>query len=306
MTSCTSRVATSAGVLDRSGGVWFTPDMVSIQTGPSRRLRAARARCSVVRVVAVPGALAACSPRRTRPPSGLSSGSGRHDQGVPRRLEVRHRHLQPAHHRDHRGRRGAVADLRHAAGLRPRPQARAGARDRVEPDGDAITYTLRDGVTWHDGTPFTAEDVVFTFDTIAKNTLGVNSQYLTELVRRGPGRQDRGAHVQEAAGVRPGPDRADPAQAHLVEDDPRPDGQVPQREPGRHRSVHVQGPQAGPGRVGRPQRRVVGHQARRRHGQLDRLHQRRRPGAGAEDRRRRHGPAGAARPCSAASRATRA
>jgi peptide/nickel transport system substrate-binding protein len=48
--------------------------------------------------------------------------------------------------------------------------------------GPAITYTLREGVTWHDGTPFTADDVVFTFDVIAKNSLGVNAQYLTELV----------------------------------------------------------------------------------------------------------------------------
>ena len=47
--------------------------------------------------------------------------------------------------------------------------------------GDTITYALRDGVTWHDGTPFSADDVVFTFDTIAKNSLGINAQYLAEL-----------------------------------------------------------------------------------------------------------------------------
>ena len=30
-------------------------------------------------------------------------------------------------------------------------------------DGKTVTYALRQGVTWHDGTPFTADDVVFTF-----------------------------------------------------------------------------------------------------------------------------------------------
>lgn len=28
------------------------------------------------------------------------------------------------------------------------------------------TFTLREGITWHDGTPFTADDVVFTFETV--------------------------------------------------------------------------------------------------------------------------------------------
>ena len=34
---------------------------------------------------------------------------------------------------------------------------------------------------WHDGTPFTADDVVYTFDLISKNSLGVNAQYLVDL-----------------------------------------------------------------------------------------------------------------------------
>ena len=48
-------------------------------------------------------------------------------------------------------------------------------------DGTTITYTLRSGVLWHDGTPFTADDVVYTFDLISKNSLGVNAQYLVDL-----------------------------------------------------------------------------------------------------------------------------
>jgi len=36
------------------------------------------------------------------------------------------------------------------------------------PDGTEWTFTLRDGISWQDGQPFTAEDVVFTFDYITK------------------------------------------------------------------------------------------------------------------------------------------
>ena len=34
----------------------------------------------------------------------------------------------------------------------------------VSEDGKTITFTLRDGVTWHDGEPFTGEDVKWTFE----------------------------------------------------------------------------------------------------------------------------------------------
>jgi peptide/nickel transport system substrate-binding protein len=36
----------------------------------------------------------------------------------------------------------------------------------VAPDGKTYTFTLRQGVTWHDGQPFTGADVVFTFTEI--------------------------------------------------------------------------------------------------------------------------------------------
>lgn len=39
----------------------------------------------------------------------------------------------------------------------------------VSADGRVVTLHLREGVTWHDGVPFTADDVVFTFDQIVKN-----------------------------------------------------------------------------------------------------------------------------------------
>ncbi|CAN5499018.1 ABC transporter substrate-binding protein [soil metagenome] len=45
--------------------------------------------------------------------------------------------------------------------------------ESFEQSDDGLTYTfaLRDGVTWHDGEPFTADDVVFTFEYFADQTL---------------------------------------------------------------------------------------------------------------------------------------
>lgn len=58
-------------------------------------------------------------------------------------------------------------------------------------DGREWTFTLRDGVTWQDGTPFTADDVAFTFDYItkgpAKTALGViGAVPVTEAVALAP------------------------------------------------------------------------------------------------------------------------
>ncbi len=46
-------------------------------------------------------------------------------------------------------------------------------------DGKTVTYALRSGVSWHDGTPFNADDVAFTFSLIGGQGL---SQYATWLI----------------------------------------------------------------------------------------------------------------------------
>ncbi len=48
-------------------------------------------------------------------------------------------------------------------------------------DGKTVTYALRSGVTWHDGTPFTADDVVFTFALIGDQGLSQYAQWLTDM-----------------------------------------------------------------------------------------------------------------------------
>jgi peptide/nickel transport system substrate-binding protein len=44
-----------------------------------------------------------------------------------------------------------------------------------------VTYTLREGVTWHDGEPFTADDVVFTFSSIKDGGSSQYAQWLTDM-----------------------------------------------------------------------------------------------------------------------------
>lgn len=48
-------------------------------------------------------------------------------------------------------------------------------------DGLSITFKLRENVTWHDGKPFTADDVVFTYNLIKENSLGQYAQWLVDL-----------------------------------------------------------------------------------------------------------------------------
>lgn len=64
-----------------------------------------------------------------------------------------------------------------AADLEPPP---------VEADGDgySVTVNLRSGVTWSDGSPITAHDAVFTFNTLRKyNGLGGNFQSIWPMAR---------------------------------------------------------------------------------------------------------------------------
>ncbi|SCY06340.1 peptide ABC transporter substrate-binding protein [Alkaliphilus peptidifermentans] len=45
----------------------------------------------------------------------------------------------------------------------------------IAEDGQSIEFTLRNGVKWHDGQPFTAEDVLFTFQVIKGNITSVKN-----------------------------------------------------------------------------------------------------------------------------------
>src|SRR5207249_9530930 len=46
----------------------------------------------------------------------------------------------------------------------------------VSPDGKTWDVALRSGVTWHDGQPFTSDDVKFTFDIYQNDTFGAQTE----------------------------------------------------------------------------------------------------------------------------------
>jgi peptide/nickel transport system substrate-binding protein len=66
----------------------------------------------------------------------------------------------------------------------PMLAAEAPTRENGGVSEDLFTYTyrLRDDVTWHDGTPFTAADVVFTYEAIANPEVNARSRIGFELI----------------------------------------------------------------------------------------------------------------------------
>ena len=74
-------------------------------------------------------------------------------------------------------------------GLAPRGQL-ATAWEMSE-DGTRITFHLREGVKWHDGTPFTAHDVAFTFLQVLKVIHGRGKTTYACLLYTSPSPRDR-------------------------------------------------------------------------------------------------------------------
>jgi peptide/nickel transport system substrate-binding protein len=70
----------------------------------------------------------------------------------------------------------------------------------VSDDGTVFTFTLRQDVTWHDGEPFTAEDVVFTFNYLLNPAAGArklsNFQVIQGAAEYGEGAADAVEGVQ--------------------------------------------------------------------------------------------------------------
>ena len=112
----------------------------------------------------------------------------RQRQRAERRLGAadRRRHVRQfqyrrrRHQRHHRRRRRA--DLRHAAGLRRSTKSPATTGLLAEAvsypdDFSSVSYRLRAEAKWHDGTPVTPEDVIFSFDASKKNSPQLAAYY---------------------------------------------------------------------------------------------------------------------------------
>ena len=63
--------------------------------------------------------------------------------------------------------------------LSPRPELATSWETSA--DGLTWTFHLREGVTWHDGEPFTADDVAFTYNYIIDNELAAFTSYTTNI-----------------------------------------------------------------------------------------------------------------------------
>ena len=61
------------------------------------------------------------------------------------------------------------------------PRAELATRWETSPDGKIWTFHLRQGVTWQDGEPFTAADVVFTYTYIIDNNLSAFTSYTNNI-----------------------------------------------------------------------------------------------------------------------------
>ena len=71
--------------------------------------------------------------------------------------------------------------------------------------GKTITFAIRQGVKWNDGTPFTPADVAFTFN-LVKDNAAINLDGLKHLQREHV-RQQRRAHLPDVPVHQPGGDR---------------------------------------------------------------------------------------------------
>ena len=67
------------------------------------------------------------------------------------------------------------------------PQPDLASRWEITGNGQRYVFTLRRGVAWHDGEPFDAEDVVFTYRTISDP--GVQRRSCARTTHAGRGRR---------------------------------------------------------------------------------------------------------------------
>ena len=137
----------------------------------------------------------------------------------------------------------------------------------VSPDGLTYTLKIRQGVKFHDGTPMTVDDVVYSLNRIRDTKLGSYVGWMVTKVsrRQGDGRLDRRHHAvraRRAVRVRARFDRGARRQQGVRREERR---QVRQARGGldRHRSVQVRRVEDGRLPAPRPQRRLLEQGQRR-------------------------------------------
>jgi peptide/nickel transport system substrate-binding protein len=140
---------------------------------------------------AAPPQVAATVAPKTEASKPAASGLMRPADGTPKRggtLRIAGGTTTSPHFDLHQG--ATVHSLSHAYNNLVRKDLTDGLRTiipdlaerwEVASDGKAYTFSLRDGVKFHDGTPFTADDVVATFNRIVNPPSGMASVFRTQL-----------------------------------------------------------------------------------------------------------------------------
>ena len=144
-------------------------------------------------------------------------------------------------------------------------------------DGLTWTYTLRDGMTWSDGEPLTAEDVAYTINRSVEEDWQNHVSATGNLTARGHRRHDARDHLggprPEAAGARRVHRPAARVRGHLG----RRPAQLPRRRQRRRGAVPHRRARGRRIRSPRTQPELVRHGARDGRGDLPDLRQRRGP-----------------------------
>ena len=146
-------------------------------------------------------------------------------------------------------------------------------------DGKSVTYKLR-SAKWHDGKPFTSADAKFSFDVIQSKQVSQYAQWVSNLTStEAPDASTLVLHFSKPQAFNPG--IAVPIlPQHIWQGMSAADIQkVCQRQAGGDRPVQVRQLEEGPVNRDRPQRRLVGDQARGREDHLDPVPERRRDDA---------------------------
>jgi peptide/nickel transport system substrate-binding protein len=160
-----------------------TPD-APWQTGLSRRRFLTRVAGGTVLALSLPDILAACTSAGQENTSTVPSGSGGATTATLRigwSSEPDTMNPLTSYSTEAVEVLQLVYDklMEYDAELKPVP-ALATSSD-VSSNGTEVTYHLRTGVTWHDGEPFTADDVVFTFTMIADQAASEYAQWLGDM-----------------------------------------------------------------------------------------------------------------------------
>lgn len=159
------------------------------KTHANRRVRRMAASMAAVSLIA-----AACAADDDSPgeedPGASAEGTEPPDDASPARTDLvigQHRNLTNFAANNRGAGRAIVTDQLYNVLIRlyegdPEPQPELASSWEAAPDGTSITVHLEEGVTFHDGDPFTSEDVAFSLDYVRDPANAASALPMAELI----------------------------------------------------------------------------------------------------------------------------